>query len=268
MTLILGGVYVNLRWLTTRPEPLWPPLTPSWLPTNPFIGLDALHLAAFVILIEMIVALSANLLLRTEILSEDPITQMTMLLEGIAIPVGAFVFIRFTLKHRNATWQQAFTPVRREAGQIVRFGLHGYLAMLPTTIAFSLAATVVLRQMGLDVQAQPVIELLGDANFPTYLRVSISLMALFTAPIIEELVFRGIALPGLMKHTSTTFAVIAVSAIFALIHFHLPSAPALFVIALACSIAYLKTGNILVPMVMHATFNGTTLASLLFQGLE
>ena len=268
MMLILGGVYVNLRWLTTRRDPLWPQSPPSWLPTNPFIGLDALHLAAFVILIELIVTLSASLLLHTEIMDDDPITQISMLLEGIAIPIAAYVFIRFTLKHRGVTWRQAFTPVRRDASHIVRFGLHGFLAMLPITIAFSLAATVALHHMGLDVHAQPVIELLGDANFPTYLRISISLMALFTAPIVEELVFRGIALPGLMKHTSTTFAVIAVSAIFALIHFHLPSAPALFIIALACSIAYLKTGNILIPILMHATFNGTTLASLLFQGFE
>ncbi len=72
--------------------------------------------------------------------------------------------------------------------------------------------------------------------------------------------------PALMKQTSPVFAMLAVSTLFAVVHFHLPAVLPLFIIAMACSIAYVRTGSILVPIIMHATFNATTLLSLLAQG--
>jgi membrane protease YdiL (CAAX protease family) len=56
---------------------------------------------------------------------------------------------------------------------------------------------------------------------------------------------------------------VAVSVLFACIHFHLPSAGPLFAMAAAFALAYAYTGSVVVPAVMHALFNGGTLVTLL-----
>jgi membrane protease YdiL (CAAX protease family) len=92
------------------------------------------------------------------------------------------------------------------------------------------------------------------------------IVAVTLGPFVEELLFRGIALPLLARYTSTHWAVFLVSATFAVLHFHVPSFVPLFVIALAFSYAYLYTGSILVPVIMHALFNGVSLVNALLMG--
>ena len=235
------------------------------LQRSPFLGLDALVLAATVILAESVMLLGAEGAQVLGLASEDTIHQTTMLVEGITLPLIIFFSIALLLKRRNTTWQKAFMPCSLSAGQTVGAGLCGFLAMLPPTALFAWGASALLLRLGINVEAQPIIDILSDANQPLLVRIYLTLAALLIAPILEEIIFRGIALPGQLKQSSLTFTIVAVSAIFALIHFHLPSAPALFVIAVACSLAYLKTGSIFVPMIMHATFNGTTLLALYLQ---
>ena len=84
-------------------------------------------------------------------------------------------------------------------------------------------------------------------------------MAVGVAPIFEEILFRGIALPLLARRWGVAPAVVAVSAFFAVIHLHVPSLVPLFIIAVSFSLGYLYTGSLLAPVVMHALFNGVNL---------
>ena len=85
------------------------------------------------------------------------------------------------------------------------------------------------------------------------------------APIIEEMLFRGVAFPAMLRHTSLTRSMIFVSLIFAAIHLTPTALVPLFVFAMALSLAYLYTGNILVPIVMHLLFNSVSLGMLVLQ---
>jgi len=82
------------------------------------------------------------------------------------------------------------------------------------------------------------------------------------APLFEEVIFRGILLPLVARRWGTAAAVVTVSALFAMVHFHLPSVVPLFVIAVAFSLGYVYSGSLLVPVAMHALFNGVNLVML------
>ena len=58
--------------------------------------------------------------------------------------------------------------------------------------------------------------------------------------------------------------VLVSSLLFAAVHAHLPSFAPLFVLGTCFAIAYEWSGSILVPMTMHALFNGITLTALAF----
>ena len=83
------------------------------------------------------------------------------------------------------------------------------------------------------------------------------------APIAEEALFRGILLPLLVRRFGATIGLGLVALGFAALHGDAGSFPGLAVLSVALSLAYARTGTILVPMAMHALFNAANLALIL-----
>ena len=95
-------------------------------------------------------------------------------------------------------------------------------------------------------------------------RVLIIFLAVVIAPIFEELVFRFF-LYGVFKRYFGWFLGLVLSALlFAIVHTHLPSFVALFVLGGCLTIAYEWSGSILVSMTMHSLFNAVMLTVLAF----
>ena len=94
--------------------------------------------------------------------------------------------------------------------------------------------------------------------------VALVLSAVVGAPIIEELIYRGLLQNGIARLTrAPLLPVVATSALFALIHVESvrPHAlPTLFVLSLAFGLAYSKTGRLGVPILMHMAFNALNVA--------
>ena len=88
--------------------------------------------------------------------------------------------------------------------------------------------------------------------------------AVAVAPVFEEFFFRGFAYPALKQRWGTWRALTMVSVVFAAIHFHVPSMGPLFALAVGLGLAYESTGSLLAPITMHALFNATNVAMLLY----
>jgi membrane protease YdiL (CAAX protease family) len=91
------------------------------------------------------------------------------------------------------------------------------------------------------------------------------IQAIFLAPLIEELFFRGFLLTFLKTYMSTWVALILSAGIFAVAHQNLDSVLALWILGIVLGVAYEHTGSILLPMGIHACFNLTTGLTLLAQ---
>ena len=87
------------------------------------------------------------------------------------------------------------------------------------------------------------------------------------APIGEEIIFRGVLLPGLSQHMRPTIALVTSAAIFGL--FHVPShgigAMIPGMLGLVFGWARLRTGGLTAPILLHAANNGfVTMMALVF----
>ena len=85
------------------------------------------------------------------------------------------------------------------------------------------------------------------------------------APIGEEIVFRGFAIPGLASRLGITVAILITSAVFALIH--LPGLgvgilPVTFILGLAFAFVYHKTQSLILAIATHALHNAITIIAL------
>jgi uncharacterized protein len=83
------------------------------------------------------------------------------------------------------------------------------------------------------------------------------------APIVEELVYRGVIQQSLEGRLDDKVALVLAAAFFAVIHFQPIELPGLFIAGLAFGLCWQKSGRIACPMLAHMAFNaaGLVLAS-------
>ena len=178
----------------------------------------------------------------------------SVVLHSLAFHVAGLLLVAFSLRRRGLTWGSGFGL---RAGRILKdvgAGIVFYLATMPFLWFYSLLYQLALRSAGYEPTWQEVAEALSADN-PFAVRAYLGFLAVVLAPLFEEVLFRGIGLPVLARKFGAAPAVILASALFAAIHFHVPSLVPLFIIAVAFSLAYIHTGSILVPVVMHGLFN-------------
>jgi uncharacterized protein len=107
-----------------------------------------------------------------------------------------------------------------------------------------------------------------DNDFKRMLAVSrtvvyvIAFMATFTAPIVEEVVYRGVMYSAAFKEFGKTQAIIATTAYFAIVHVpqYFPdfaAITALCILSLVLTYIRSKTNNLLPCIALHTIFNGS-----------
>jgi hypothetical protein len=140
-----------------------------------------------------------------------------------------------------------------------------YLAALPLLWFYSALYQILLHQFGCDLYLQDVAQVLtAPAAWPV--RAGLFFIVIIIAPVFEEIVFRGILLPFMVRRTGFWPGIILISLIFGGMHVHLPSFLPLFLLSVVFSLAYARTQSLLVPIGMHAAFNAVTVVLLLLMG--
>jgi len=102
------------------------------------------------------------------------------------------------------------------------------------------------------------------SNLP--LRISVIAVAVMVAPVLEEMLFRGLFQTMLRSFLPGPWLCIAASsALFAIVHGNPSHWPALFVLAMCMGYSYEKSGSLLRPIFIHSLFNAATIAAAMSQ---
>ncbi|MEO7660726.1 MAG: CPBP family intramembrane glutamic endopeptidase, partial [Pyrinomonadaceae bacterium] len=89
----------------------------------------------------------------------------------------------------------------------------------------------------------------------------VAFVATFTAPIVEEVVYRGVLYSAFMRKFGVTIAFMVVTILFALVHIpqYYPSFSTILLLTLLSVIltaVRVKTNNLLPCIILHTLFNG------------
>jgi len=188
-------------------------------------------------------------------LSEE---MVAVLVGGVAMHGVVILLVWMALSFRGASWTRYFgSPAG--GGWVLRAGqgVGGYLMALPLVALSAWLWQRGLTAAGIEIVPQEVMRLVLEAE-PWWMRGFIILLAVGIAPVAEELFFRGILLPPLSRGVGVVAAVVGSSLLFAAIHIHLAALVPIFVLSLACALAYIHTASLTVPIVLHAVFNGVS----------
>lgn len=123
-------------------------------------------------------------------------------------------------------------------------------------------ALLPILQLDPDAQQQQLLSDLRDHRDAVTVALFF-LGAVVFAPMVEELLFRGILLRALLRRFPPVTAVLGSSVVFALVHYigdpnTLPFLPALTALGTVLAIVVLKTGDLSKSIWIHAGFNLTT----------
>ena len=173
-------------------------------------------------------------------------------------------------------------------------GFVNLLTVWPLIVAAVIATQYVGEQIwGQDYQMQQHQELkLITENSQLPLRIIIVTVAVVVAPLLEEMLFRGLIQtaignwllvigqrPPLATHQSPItihqlpftslrpwLAIIMSSGLFAIMHANAGHWPALFALSVCLGHAYEKSGSLFRPIFIHAFFNAISITDALSQG--
>lgn len=110
----------------------------------------------------------------------------------------------------------------------------------------------------LPEQETELTRILKSSRYAVFL---VAFMATFTAPIVEEVVYRGVLYSALQRSFGVKVGVAVVTLLFALVHVpqYLESVSTmllLLVLSLVLTVIRAKTGNLLPCVILHTVFNG------------
>ncbi|MCA1625896.1 MAG: CPBP family intramembrane metalloprotease [Acidobacteria bacterium] len=116
-------------------------------------------------------------------------------------------------------------------------------------------------------QDNDLLKILRSSRTAVYI---VAFLATFTAPLVEEVVYRGVLYSALQRSFRIPYAVLLVTFLFALVHVpqYYPSYSTIFLICLLSLILTLvrvRTKNLLPCIILHTIFNGVQSLFLILQ---
>ncbi len=150
----------------------------------------------------------------------------------------------------------------RPVGTAVLQALRGWLMVMPFVLLSGWLSTLLFGDQG---GSNPLLEMvLGSENV-----FALSLLVLTTvvlAPLFEEVIFRGVLLPVLVKSLGPTLGIASCALFFGIAHLSVGELAPLFVLGIGLSIVRLSSGRLLPSILMHSLWNGITFTNLLLLG--
>lgn len=180
----------------------------------------------------------------------------------VQLPVVLYVWWRCSVL-TGGLRQLGFHP-RRPVREVLA-GMLGLAVALPMTMGLSVVVVTIGRW--LDAPTPEVgHELLGAVQESGVWWVTFGLVwsAVIVAPLLEEVVFRGLvqtSLLGVVGQSRRWLVVIVAGGWFAVIHTGLPwqVLPSIFVLGLVLGWLYERTGSLLPGVIVHAGFNAVNM---------
>jgi len=259
--LLMAGIVVDALLLrASRDRKFDWPKQCGLLLTRPWRWHDGMHLLLVLGSFFAAMILVAQIMDRCCIILSDNAERALMLLETVLMQIVAIAAIEHLRRRHERTHMECFSKPLPSLARTLGTGVVFYVAMMPPIIAAALGSNLVLRVFNIPVESQDILRGFADPTAPLWFRGYLIILAVVFAPIVEELIFRGIALPIAARRSSPVAAVVVVSLLFALVHGHLPALAPLFTVGVCLSLGYICSGSVIVPMTMHALFNGINLA--------
>ncbi len=240
----------------TPDNPPWNWLTASgvWLASIVFLVLPSILIVFYAIAKKVDVGNAENL---KQFLLNDPTAILIQII--LVIPAHA---LTLTLAWVVITKFNKFS-FREALGW--KWGGFRFWHIVVILVVFFLLAAALTALIG--EQDNELMRILRSSRSAVYI---VAFLATFSAPIVEEVIYRGIIYSAFYKAFGVVTAVIAASTLFAGVHFlqyngDITALIMICLLSLVLTLIRARTGNLLPCIVLHTVFNGIQSLLLILQ---
>ncbi len=266
--ILCAGIVLNIRFLLRiRARGIPFPRYASRLLRRPWDWQDALWLSLVMAVFIGALALCGQILDHFEVDVSSPISRVLIIVQSVLTQGLALGLMVHLSRRRGAGLASSLggppAPLRSRVRQAFLF----YVGAMPLIAAAGLLSNALVVLSGIPVQPQPILGGFIDVTAPLWFKGWLIATATIVAPVVEEVIFRGVFFPAAARKHGIPAAIVIVSMLFAGIHGHLPAILPLFVVGAFLCASYLYTGSLLVPVLMHAMFNTVNVTAILLSGI-
>jgi membrane protease YdiL (CAAX protease family) len=175
----------------------------------------------------------------------------------------ALLLVRWFLSDHELGWSAAFGFSAPGRARALLAACIVTVLVFPVSLGLALSSRWLMEWRSLQPVAQQAVEMLRETALPEE-RFLLGLMAMVTAPVVEEVLYRGICYTALKSAGFPRLALWGTAAVFALTHFNVMTFVPLVFFAVALTVLYELTGNLLAPILSHSLFNAANFFSILW----
>ena len=181
----------------------------------------------------------------------------------LGVQTVSLVLVRRFLRAHNMNWNEAF-DFRSGWQRALLLGAGLALFFLPLGWGLQLGSGLLMQQLHMQPREQEAVELLRDPEALAS-RCVLGAAAILIAPVVEEMLFRGILYPAIRRAGWPRLAWWGSAIAFGAVHLNVATFVPLTALALLLTWLYESTGNLLAPIAAHSVFNAMNFALLWMQ---
>lgn len=168
---------------------------------------------------------------------------------------GAGLFLTHSfLRQNEESWRNFLGWGMPHLGRFALLGGAVALLLIPITHVLNELAYTILSLFQTAPEVQPTMQVL-EISVSLGQRICFGFAAIVVAPLVEEILFRGILYRAIKQTGRPLLALLGSALFFGAIHANLMTLIPLTVLAVVLTLLYEKTQNLLAPIIAHSLFN-------------
>ncbi|MEO7677985.1 MAG: type II CAAX endopeptidase family protein [Verrucomicrobiota bacterium] len=190
-------------------------------------------------------------------------TLLSMVIVTMAFHGASLFWIKAFLKSENISWPDAFGFNQPAPGRALGWAVLVAVVVLPVAWGLQQLSSQIMVSNHLNPEPQQMVQEIQKGGISTFQQVYLGFITMIAAPVVEEIIFRGIVYPTIKRAGYPKVALWGTSILFSFTHQNTPAFLSLVFFAVILTLLYEETGNLLAPIVAHSCFNATNLIMLL-----
>jgi membrane protease YdiL (CAAX protease family) len=193
--------------------------------------------------------------------------QLTFTVGTVSFHGAGMLLIHLFLREHGIRWKDLMDWRGFAARRIWAYAILGLMIALPLVWLVNRFSGMILEWFRVAPQLQASVEALQKTQSILQI-IYFGLIALCVAPLVEEVLFRGILYPVLKAQGHPFLALTSTSLLFAATHANLMAFLPLTVLAMMLVVLYEMTDNLAAPILVHSLFNLTNFTYVIWEGLR
>lgn len=189
-----------------------------------------------------------------------------IIVAALIFEMSALFLINCFVRMQIATWNEAFGFNIRPKKALLT-GLIVISIFFPIILILQVASAELMTRIGHEPVEQEAVQIMRQTGNLAG-SVVLGIVAILLAPVVEEMLFRGLLYPAIKQKGFPRVALWISSTAFALIHFNVTIFLPLMVLAMVLTWLYERTENLLAPIMAHAVFNAVSFVVLTIQRIH